>query len=210
MQATSPAARSASANLASSPSLSGRPAVTSARNRNSMLSPAPGMAPPSDAAAGSSSTTVAVSRRSNTDTVQTKTWSTVADQAPARAGTATPLDQHATTANVPQPGATTSSSVTDTSPSKRRGDDIERTTNVQTEAANDDSAQSAKRARPGEQPPKVLPARYELCPVEDMVELIAYMLNELIATNDAIRTTSGGLTRFHSRYVTRKKGTNLS
>lgn len=32
-----------------------------------------------------------------------------------------------------------------------------------------------------------------------MVELIAHMLAELIATNDAIRISSGGLTRFHSR-----------
>jgi hypothetical protein len=34
-----------------------------------------------------------------------------------------------------------------------------------------------------------------------MVELIAHMLAELIATNDAIRMSNGGLTRFHSRYV---------
>lgn len=32
-----------------------------------------------------------------------------------------------------------------------------------------------------------------------MVELIAHMLGELIATNDAIRSSNGGLTRFHSR-----------
>lgn len=32
-----------------------------------------------------------------------------------------------------------------------------------------------------------------------MVELIAHMLAELIATNDAIRMSNGGLTRFHSR-----------
>ncbi|OAR02059.1 hypothetical protein LLEC1_06361 [Akanthomyces lecanii] len=87
-----------------------------------------------------------------------------------------------------------------TSPSKRRGEEIEKyATMAQAEAADDDSTQPAKRARPDDQPTKVLPIRYELCPVEDMVELIAHMLNELIATNDAIRTTSGGLTRFHSR-----------
>ncbi|KHN98248.1 Nuc-1 negative regulatory protein preg [Metarhizium album ARSEF 1941] len=55
-----------------------------------------------------------------------------------------------------------------------------------------------KRARTtGE--PKILPQRYEFCAVEDMVELITHMLAELIATNDAIRISSGGLTRFHSR-----------
>lgn len=32
-----------------------------------------------------------------------------------------------------------------------------------------------------------------------MVELVAHMLAELIATNDAIPRSSGGLTRFHSR-----------
>lgn len=97
------------------------------------------------------------------------------------------------------------SCVTDTSPSKRRGDDMQKQASVaEAETADDnddDSTQPAKRARPDEQPAKVLPIRYELCAVDDMVELIAHMLNELIATNDAIRTTSGGLTRFHSRYV---------
>ncbi|PHH85532.1 hypothetical protein CDD83_285 [Cordyceps sp. RAO-2017] len=58
---------------------------------------------------------------------------------------------------------------------------------------------SSKRARANERPPKILPQRYEQCAVEDMVELIAHMLAELIATNDAIRISSGGLTRFHSR-----------
>jgi len=32
-----------------------------------------------------------------------------------------------------------------------------------------------------------------------MVELVAHMLAELITTNDAIRISNGGLTRFHSR-----------
>ncbi|KAL6860969.1 cyclin domain-containing protein [Trichoderma novae-zelandiae] len=61
------------------------------------------------------------------------------------------------------------------------------------------SEQAAKRARPEERPPIILPQKYEHCPVEHMVELIAHMLGELIATNDAIRISSGGLTRFHSR-----------
>ncbi|OAA76203.1 cyclin-dependent protein kinase regulator Pho80 [Akanthomyces lecanii RCEF 1005] len=99
----------------------------------------------------------------------------------------------------PSSDATSNGSVF-TPPSKRRGEEIEKyATLAQAEAADDDSTQPAKRARPDDQPPKVLPIRYEFCPVEDMVELIAHMLNELIATNDAIRTTSGGLTRFHSR-----------
>ncbi|KAH0601983.1 hypothetical protein MHUMG1_00862 [Metarhizium humberi] len=55
-----------------------------------------------------------------------------------------------------------------------------------------------KRARTSGEP-KILPQRYELCAVEDIVELIAHMLAELISTNDAIRISSGGLTRFHSR-----------
>ncbi|KAL7950977.1 cyclin domain-containing protein [Trichoderma barbatum] len=61
------------------------------------------------------------------------------------------------------------------------------------------SPQVTKRARPEERPPIILPQKYEFCPVEHMVELIAHMLGELIATNDAIRISSGGLTRFHSR-----------
>lgn len=39
-----------------------------------------------------------------------------------------------------------------------------------------------------------------------MVELIAHMLSELIATNDAIGTSGGGLTRFHSRLVRIEEG----
>lgn len=58
---------------------------------------------------------------------------------------------------------------------------------------------SSKRPRANEQPPKTLPWRYELCAIEDMVELVAHMLAELMATNDTIRISSGGLTRFHSR-----------
>ncbi|KAK7747672.1 Pho80p cyclin [Diatrype stigma] len=58
---------------------------------------------------------------------------------------------------------------------------------------------SPKRAKPNQGPPKVLPLRYELCDVEDMVILIANMLSELIETNDSIAMKSGQLTRFHSR-----------
>ncbi|KAF4123709.1 Cyclin [Geosmithia morbida] len=63
----------------------------------------------------------------------------------------------------------------------------------------DDSSKTTKRARGEDAPPKTLPLRYELCAVEDVVELIANMLAELIATNDYIRVTNDGLTRFHSR-----------
>ncbi|KAI0112090.1 cyclin-domain-containing protein [Nemania sp. FL0031] len=58
---------------------------------------------------------------------------------------------------------------------------------------------SPKRTRPNTSPPKVLPKRYELCDVEDMVILIANMIGELIETNDSLAMKSGNLTRFHSR-----------
>ncbi|RYP72276.1 hypothetical protein DL769_004498 [Monosporascus sp. CRB-8-3] len=58
---------------------------------------------------------------------------------------------------------------------------------------------SPKRSKPNQGPPKLLPLRYELCDVEDMVVLIANMLGELIETNDSIAMKSGQLTRFHSR-----------
>ncbi|RDA88794.1 hypothetical protein CP533_4024 [Ophiocordyceps camponoti-saundersi (nom. inval.)] len=60
-------------------------------------------------------------------------------------------------------------------------------------------ASSSKRAKANEPPPKLLPRRYELCAVADVVELVAHMLAELMAANDAIRIASGSLTRFHSR-----------
>lgn len=56
-----------------------------------------------------------------------------------------------------------------------------------------------KRARSATEPVKFLPARYELCEVEDIVILIANMISELIATNDALPLRTGVLTRFHSR-----------
>ncbi|KAI1825090.1 cyclin-domain-containing protein [Xylaria intraflava] len=58
---------------------------------------------------------------------------------------------------------------------------------------------SPKRTRTNTSPPKVLPSRYELCDVEDMVILIANMIGELIETNDSLAMKSGNLTRFHSR-----------
>lgn len=56
-----------------------------------------------------------------------------------------------------------------------------------------------KRVKPDAAPAKVLPVRYELCVIEDIVVLIANMLAELIETNDALAMRSGHLTRFHSR-----------
>jgi hypothetical protein len=56
-----------------------------------------------------------------------------------------------------------------------------------------------KRAKTGQSPPKILPPRYEKCPVEDMVVLIANMIQELIQTNDNLPLRTGVLTRFHSR-----------
>jgi hypothetical protein len=82
------------------------------------------------------------------------------------------------------------------SPSKRRG-----STSVLSPDALQNPATLSKRAKPATAPPKVLPLRYEFCPVEDMVVLIAHMLGELIETNDKLALKSGHLTRFHSRYV---------
>jgi hypothetical protein len=46
---------------------------------------------------------------------------------------------------------------------------------------------------------KVLPAEYNMCPMEDLVVLVACMLSEIIQVND--RRKSGVHTRFHSRFV---------
>ncbi|KAF4981193.1 hypothetical protein FZEAL_2962 [Fusarium zealandicum] len=84
------------------------------------------------------------------------------------------------------------------SPNKRRGSPTP--ANLQaTAVAKSSPPQTTKRPKPDAPPPKVLPERYEFSSVEDMVELIAHMLAELIATNDSIRISNGGLTRFHSR-----------
>ncbi|KAI3327618.1 cyclin-domain-containing protein [Xylariaceae sp. AK1471] len=66
-------------------------------------------------------------------------------------------------------------------------------------AVESSQSNSPKRTRPNAGPPKVLPLRYELCDVEDMVILIANMIGELIETNDSLAMKSGNLTRFHSR-----------
>jgi hypothetical protein len=56
-----------------------------------------------------------------------------------------------------------------------------------------------KRTRPAQTAVKLLPSKYELCDVEDIVVLIANMISELLETNDDLPLRSGVLTRFHSR-----------
>ncbi|KAH7370561.1 cyclin-domain-containing protein [Rhexocercosporidium sp. MPI-PUGE-AT-0058] len=68
------------------------------------------------------------------------------------------------------------------------------------------TTQAIRTKRPrSDQEPKVLPAQYEFCAVEDIVILIANMIQELITTNDRLPLRSGVLTRFHSR----QRWTNL-
>ncbi|KAK8039149.1 hypothetical protein PG993_007560 [Apiospora rasikravindrae] len=90
------------------------------------------------------------------------------------------------------------------SPAKRRNSqDLTQTSaatgSTSTSSVVTSSRNSPKRSRPSEGPPKVLPLRYELCDVEDMVVLISNMLSELIETNDSIAMKNSHLTRFHSR-----------
>ncbi|KAH8714371.1 cyclin-domain-containing protein [Ilyonectria robusta] len=100
----------------------------------------------------------------------------------------------------PQPQALSESQVPQSgvSPVKRRSSPPQPSAQAPN-ASGSPSQQTSKRPKPDSPPPKILPQQYEFCPVEDMVELIAHMLGELIATNDAIRSSNGGLTRFHSR-----------
>lgn len=58
---------------------------------------------------------------------------------------------------------------------------------------------TTKRAKSDQNTVKVLPAKYEFCPVDDMVVIISHMISELIETNDQLPLRSGVLTRFHSR-----------
>jgi hypothetical protein len=58
-----------------------------------------------------------------------------------------------------------------------------------------------KRTKPAKSAAKVLPVKYELCAVEDMVILIADLISELIETNDNLPLRDVVLTRFHSRSV---------
>ena len=58
---------------------------------------------------------------------------------------------------------------------------------------------ATKRAKSEDSPVKVLPFKYEFCPVDDMVVVISHMISELIETNDKLPLRNGVLTRFHSR-----------
>ncbi|OAA71178.1 cyclin-dependent protein kinase regulator Pho80 [Cordyceps fumosorosea ARSEF 2679] len=196
-----PTRSAATASLASSPRL-----IASPRSRNrarslATMAVSDTIVGPSSAATPSTPSTPASDAKIATTRMHGQQSGPVAaDDGSATAGakqhTAAPPTSQRSLSDATSNG----SALTHASPSKRRGEEIESHAAMSQPAASQgDSTQPAKRARPDEQPPKVLPARYELCPVDDMVELISHMLNELIATNDAIRTTSGGLTRFHSR-----------
>ncbi|KAG9256389.1 nuc-1 negative regulatory protein preg [Emericellopsis atlantica] len=117
--------------------------------------------------------------------------------APAAAKTATtPSQAH------PKPAGSTIS--TPLSPNKRRASPGPLPNVTPSPAANaipkqNESPSSTKRAKAEQDAPKALPLKYEHCAVEDLVELIAHMLTELITTNDHIQMQSGRLTRFHSR-----------
>ncbi|KAH6622830.1 cyclin-domain-containing protein [Chaetomium tenue] len=86
-----------------------------------------------------------------------------------------------------------------TSPSKRRNSQGPGSISALATDPLQNPSTLAKRVKPDTAPPKVLPLRYELCAVEDVVVLIAHMLGELIETNDSLALKSGHLTRFHSR-----------
>ncbi|KAH6621356.1 cyclin-domain-containing protein [Chaetomium sp. MPI-SDFR-AT-0129] len=87
-----------------------------------------------------------------------------------------------------------------TSPSKRKSSQEPASISaLAAEPLQNNPSTIAKRAKPDTAPPKVLPQRYELCAIEDVVVLIAHMLGELIETNDTLALKSGHLTRFHSR-----------
>ncbi|ATY62329.1 cyclin-dependent kinase regulator Pho80 [Cordyceps militaris] len=184
--------RSAAAALASSPRLALSPrSRTRQRSIATMIVPDPGVGP-SSAATSATDAKIATASMHQQPLAADDTSATTG----AKPHTAAPAASQRSLSNATSNG----SAATDMSPSKRRSEDVQNHATVALpEIVNDDSPQPAKRARPEEQPPKILPILYEFCPVDDMVELIAHMLNELIATNDAIRTTSGGLTRFHSR-----------
>ncbi|KAI2634248.1 cyclin-domain-containing protein [Hypomontagnella submonticulosa] len=85
------------------------------------------------------------------------------------------------------------------SPNKRRKSQDSIRPNPSSSVVALSQPSSPKRSKLDAHPPKVLPLRYELCEVEDMVTLIANMIGELIETNDSIAMKSGHLTRFHSR-----------
>lgn len=90
-------------------------------------------------------------------------------------------------------------SVQPLSPSKRKKADENSECSALSAQIAESPSTLSKRPRPDASPLKVLPQKYELCQVEDMVVLISHMLGELIETNDALALRTGHLTRFHSR-----------
>jgi hypothetical protein len=70
---------------------------------------------------------------------------------------------------------------------------------VPTAVVGTSQALPTKRAKSDQTSVKVLPFKYEFCPVDDMVVIISHMISELIETNDQLPLRSGVLTRFHSR-----------
>ncbi|KAI1447497.1 cyclin-domain-containing protein [Annulohypoxylon stygium] len=99
----------------------------------------------------------------------------------------------------PSPNRPSRSESQTLSPNKRRKSQDPIRPNPSSSVVASSQPSTPKRSKPNECPPKVLPLRYELCEVEDMVTLISNMLGELIETNDSIAMKSGHLTRFHSR-----------
>ncbi|KAI6781344.1 Nuc-1 negative regulatory protein preg [Emericellopsis cladophorae] len=124
-----------------------------------------------------------------------QTTDTPAAPAPAKTAT-TPSQAHL------RPAESTGS--TPLSPNKRRASpgplpDVTSSPAAHAIPKQHESPSSTKRAKPEQDAPKTLPLKYEHCAVDDLVELIAHMLTELITTNDHIQMQSGRLTRFHSR-----------
>lgn len=74
-----------------------------------------------------------------------------------------------------------------------------RQSRVESSTATTTQVLPTKRVKAADNEVKVLPVRYEFCPVEDMVVLIASMISELVLTNDNLPPKAGALTRFHSR-----------
>jgi hypothetical protein len=130
------------------------------------------------------------SQADTTSTVPTEQATTIADsQSEATADTL--LDEEPPMLKVPHP----------LSPAKRRNSQGPGASFGESSAAGQRWGALPKRVKAETAPPKVLPVRYELCAIEDIVVLIANMLSELIETNDALAMRSGHLTRFHSRYA---------
>lgn len=85
------------------------------------------------------------------------------------------------------------------SPSTKRRQVLDQT--IPVSSPSESHLSIPKRLKSSKRVPKVLPSKYELCDVEDIVILIADMISELIQTNDNLPLRDVVLTRFHSRLV---------